>query len=76
MTGAELIPVGLAVSRGWRFSSWDRMCVPAPFAAVCLAWGEPVEGEALQEGMERARALARRGLVTPKEQGRVVETSR
>ncbi len=58
MGGAELVPVGVAVSRSWRLASWDRMTIPGPFATVCVAWGDAVSGEGLQQGMERARLQA------------------
>lgn len=61
---AELVPVGVAVSRGWRLSSWDRMNIPGPFAVVCVVWGEPVIGHTLQEGMDHARGRAA-GLLGP-----------
>ena len=62
MAGASLIPVGVAVSRSWRLSSWDQMTIPAPFAAVAVTWGAAVTDEALQQGLEAARREAGEGL--------------
>jgi lysophospholipid acyltransferase (LPLAT)-like uncharacterized protein len=41
-TGAPIIPVGAAASRGWFFGSWDRFLIPRPFARCQIAYGEPV----------------------------------
>lgn len=41
-TGAPIIPVAAAASRGWFFGSWDRFLVPQPFARCRIAYGEPV----------------------------------
>ena len=37
-----IYPLGVAFTRGWRFRSWDRFGVPAPFARVILHLGEPM----------------------------------
>ena len=81
MTGAALVPVGVCASRGWRLGSWDRMTIPAPFARVSVAWGDPVEGARLQHALEEARAeasaaLHRRGPKKAGEERAVSETSR
>lgn len=41
-TGAPIIPVASAASRGWFFGSWDRFLIPRPFARCRIAYGEPV----------------------------------
>ena len=41
-TGAPIIPVATAASRGWFFGSWDRFLIPQPFARCQIAYGEPV----------------------------------
>jgi len=40
---APLLPIGCAVSRAWRFDTWDDFTLPKPFAKVVVAVGEPVE---------------------------------
>ena len=42
-TGALILPVHAEARPAWRAHSWDRFLVPAPFAAVRLAYGEPFE---------------------------------
>jgi lysophospholipid acyltransferase (LPLAT)-like uncharacterized protein len=41
-TGTPILPVIVAVSRAWRLRSWDRMCIPKPFARVVMHYGDPV----------------------------------
>lgn len=38
--GVPIIPVHFAVSRAWRFNSWDRFCIPKPFARVRAIYGD------------------------------------
>lgn len=42
-TGLPIVPLSAAASRGRRLASWDRFLVPAPFARVVLARGDPIE---------------------------------
>jgi len=52
-----LLPVHAEARPGWRANSWDRLLVPAPFATVRLAYGEPFRvrrgAEARLQGMAR-----------------------
>ncbi len=56
--GALVIAVGARTSSAWWIRSWDRFCVPRPFAQVDIAYGAPfavAEGkEALRQGMALA----------------------
>lgn len=42
VTGAPLVPVGIATTRRIVFSSWDRTVLPLPFARVCCLYGDPI----------------------------------
>ncbi len=57
MTGAALVPVGIAARPVWRFASWDRAELPRPFARVQCVYGEPlrVPGDAGPEALEQER---------------------
>ena len=57
-TGACVLPVFAASRRGWRARSWDRFLVPAPFAAVRLAYGEPVMVQGLSPQAAERGVLA------------------
>ncbi len=42
-TGAALVPIAAAASRGWVFDrAWDRYLLPAPFSRVVILRGEPI----------------------------------
>jgi len=42
-TGMPIVPVGLAVTRAFEFSSWDRFQVPKPFSRVAIVFRAPIE---------------------------------
>lgn len=50
LTGARLVPVGLAARPAWRFGSWDGTLLPLPFARVRVCFGAPVELGAASSG--------------------------
>ncbi len=60
-TGRTLIPIGVACSRAWRASSWDRFIVPKPFSRIVIHYGEGIliepdlAREAIPEAAERIR---------------------
>ncbi len=64
MTGAVVIPVTSAGRPRRQFASWDRFQIPAPFARVIIAYGEPfvVPADADREGREAARLRLERTL--------------
>jgi lysophospholipid acyltransferase (LPLAT)-like uncharacterized protein len=53
--GVPLLPIGARASSAWWLRTWDRMCIPKPFATVEVVYGPAVtvlEGkEALRRGM-------------------------
>lgn len=60
--GAVLLPVAARTDHAWWFTSWDRFCLPKPFARVDVVYGPPfavAEGkDALRQGIDRLeRAL-------------------
>lgn len=57
-TGFPVIPVGVAVDRCWRVSSWDRFKIPKPFSRSFVCFGDeiPVPTELDDEEMEAVRA--------------------
>jgi lysophospholipid acyltransferase (LPLAT)-like uncharacterized protein len=42
-TGRPILPLGNAVDRAWRLSSWDRFTIPKPRARIALTYGAPIE---------------------------------
>jgi lysophospholipid acyltransferase (LPLAT)-like uncharacterized protein len=57
-TGAVVLPVHAEAQRGWRARSWDQFLVPAPFANVRVAYGEPFEVATGDIAEEAARTRA------------------
>lgn len=51
--GVPIIPIHATARRAWRLRSWDRFCVPKPFATVDVAYGEPIEVGAGEVGLAR-----------------------
>lgn len=41
LSGAAVLPIGCAMSRGWRLKTWDRLRIPYPGARVHVVLGEP-----------------------------------
>lgn len=56
VTGRPVVPIAFAVSRGFRFKSWDRFLFPYPFARGVYSFGEPIS---CRDGEETADFLAR-----------------
>ena len=56
MSGAPIVPAGLAAERGVRLRSWDRMIVGAPFSRVAVAVGEPIVLSRASTDAEREEA--------------------
>lgn len=55
LTGRPVLPISVAASHSWRFSTWDRFELPLPFSRVVIAYGEPVR---MPRGLD-AESLAR-----------------
>jgi len=71
---ALVIAAGARASeRGaWWIRSWDRFCIPKPFAAVEVVYGAPLSVGAGKDGLRQGMAAAERALraVTYGEKGR------
>jgi lysophospholipid acyltransferase (LPLAT)-like uncharacterized protein len=42
-SGLPVVPIGVGMSRAWRFSSWDRFAIPKPLARIHIGYGAPIE---------------------------------
>jgi len=60
--GAALLPIGARPSSAWWLGSWDRMCIPKPFARVDIVYGPPIEVAPGKEGLRRAMDAVGRAL--------------
>jgi len=60
--GAALLPIGARPSAAWWLGSWDRMCIPKPFARVDVVYGPPIEVAPGKEGLRGAMDAVGRAL--------------
>jgi lysophospholipid acyltransferase (LPLAT)-like uncharacterized protein len=60
--GAALLPIGARASSAWWLGSWDRMCIPKPFAHLEIVYGPPIEVASGKEGMRGAMDAVGRAL--------------
>lgn len=70
-SGAPVVTLAAAARRCWRLSSWDGFMIPAPFARVTIAYGDPepvaaptpreaaAQGSRFEALMERTAGAAR-----------------
>ena len=42
LLGMPIVPVGLAIDRAWRLSTWDHFAIPKPFARARMIFGPKV----------------------------------
>lgn len=59
---ALVIAAGARASRAWWIRSWDRFCVPKPFARVDVAYGPPFTVARGKDGLRQAMDVAERAL--------------
>ncbi|HEU5319377.1 MAG TPA: hypothetical protein VFX28_01150 [Methylomirabilota bacterium] len=57
-----MIAAGARASSAWWIRSWDRFCIPKPFATIDVAYSAPFDVAAGKEGLRRAMADAERAL--------------
>jgi lysophospholipid acyltransferase (LPLAT)-like uncharacterized protein len=60
--GVPLLPIGAQPSAAWWLRSWDRLCIPKPFAAIDVVYGAPVEVGPGKDGLRRGMAEVERSL--------------
>ena len=56
-SGARIIPIAWSTTGMFRLNTWDRFCVPKPFARGVQIWGKPIKvpARADDDAMEKAR---------------------
>jgi lysophospholipid acyltransferase (LPLAT)-like uncharacterized protein len=60
LSGAAILPMGLAARPAGHAGSWDSMIIPAPFAQVGIAWAEPLDPPGRDVDEESLDGLSRR----------------
>lgn len=59
---ALVIAAGARASSAWWIESWDRFCLPKPFATVDVSYSPPFDVGAGKDGLREAMARAERAL--------------
>ena len=60
--GVPIIAAGARASSAWYFQSWDRMCLPKPFAAIDVEYSAPIHIGDGQVGMRDGIEAVQRAL--------------
>jgi lysophospholipid acyltransferase (LPLAT)-like uncharacterized protein len=60
--GAPIVPAAARTTSAWWLRSWDRFCIPKPFARIEVVYGEAITVPPGNEGIEQAVAAVERGL--------------
>ena len=60
--GVPIITAGARTSAAWYLRSWDRLCIPKPFAAIDVRYGAPIRIAEGKEGLRRGIAEVERSL--------------
>lgn len=57
-----IVPAGARPSRAWWLRTWDRFCIPQPFAHIDVVYGPPIVVEPGKDGLRAGIAAVERGL--------------
>ncbi len=60
--GVPLIAVGARAASAWYLGSWDRMCIPKPFAGVDVRYSAPIRIGPGKDGLRQGIAVVERSL--------------
>ena len=60
--GALVLAMGARTSSAWWVQSWDRFCIPRPFATVEVVYSPPLAIEEGKDGLRRGAAAVARWL--------------
>ncbi len=61
-SATPLVPLADTTRSAWWANSWDRFCIPKPFARVDVRYGAPIAVGPGREGMERAVTAVEQGI--------------
>jgi lysophospholipid acyltransferase (LPLAT)-like uncharacterized protein len=60
--GVPVVPATARPSRAWQLSSWDRFCIPKPFATIDVVYGAPLGIGPGKAGLRAGIDAVERGL--------------
>lgn len=61
--GVAILPITARASRAWYLKSWDRFCIPKPFARVVVRYGAPIDVRQGKDGLRDGAATLQRQLL-------------
>lgn len=61
-SATPLVPLAATTTSAWWANSWDRFCIPKPFARVDIRYGPPIRVGPGREGLERAIVEVEQGI--------------
>ena len=60
--GVPIVAVGARTASAWYLNSWDRMCIPKPFARIDVEYAAPIHIAAGKAGLRAGIAAVERAL--------------
>ncbi len=60
--GVPIVAAGARTSSAWYLQSWDRMCIPKPFAAIDVRYSAPIQIAPKKEGLRAGIEAVTRSL--------------
>jgi lysophospholipid acyltransferase (LPLAT)-like uncharacterized protein len=57
-----IVPAAARPTRAWWLKSWDRFCIPTPFAGIDVVYGPPIRVGPGKDGLRAGIAAVERGL--------------
>ncbi len=61
--GVAILPLAARASRAWYLGSWDRFCIPKPFARIEVRYADPIEVAAGKDGLREGTATLEQRLI-------------
>ncbi len=49
LTKSNIVPAYAEIDRAWFLKSWDRFCIPKPFASITIHFGDPITPQDLDK---------------------------
>lgn len=60
--GVPIVAVGARTASAWYLNSWDRLCIPQPFARIDVEYGAPIHIAAGKDGLRAGIEAVQRAL--------------
>jgi lysophospholipid acyltransferase (LPLAT)-like uncharacterized protein len=60
--GVPIVALGARTDSAWYVNSWDRMCIPKPFAVIDVEYGQPIQIAPGKDGLRQGIGAVQRAL--------------